>query len=331
MQDILPPNRRSRIRPELIGRPQPILRMPDRNTAVYIERSDVVRISTSGIVTVTEDEIIRRESVYSSKVNGPAIRMVQELSSDEKIRAMTKALVVARMDLDNERRKKSFLKRLSLTLVAVILILSTGYVGIDTWLTNNRAKAEIDITSDYQDSSLSSSITSSSAEGTDKTPLPANTLAKYNVAPDLPRALYIDKIDVSARVLPMGVNNDGNIQAPRNIFDVGWYMGSVKPGEIGAMFVDGHSSGLSSEGLFGNLDKLVEGDTLQIEKGDGTRITYKVVHTETVDLEAVDMKKMLLPYGSSLRGLNLMTCSGKWIDSSETLSQRVLVFTEQIY
>lgn len=98
------------------------------------------------------------------------------------------------------------------------------------------------------------------------------------------------------------------------------------------MFIDGHSSGSTREGLFGSLDKLVNGDTMQIEKGDGTKLTYRVVHTETVDLDKVDMKKALLPYGNATRGLNLMTCTGSWIDNGDgrTLDKRVLVYTEQI-
>ena len=128
----------------------------------------------------------------------------------------------------------------------------------------------------------------------------------------------------------MGVNNDGSIQAPRNIFDAGWYNGSVKPGDIGAMFIDAHASGPTREGLFAYLDKLAEGDEIQIEKGDGTRLTYRVAHTETVALADIDMRKALLPHGNILRGLNLMTCTGKWLDDKQTYDQRVIVYAEQL-
>ena len=212
--------------------------------------------------------------------------------------------------------------------LAVIVLLATGYVGLDTWLTNRSVRAQLsDIPSvagvttasdDYQ-----------AQEGKDTTPLPKDSLADYVVAASLPRALYIDKLDVAARILPMGVNKDNSVQAPINIFDAGWYNGSVKPGELGAVFIDGHSSA-DGRGLFGDLKTLVVGDELRLEKGDGVQITYRVVHTETVDRNNVDMKALLRPYGDATRGLNLVTCIGSWVEADATLTDRVLVYTEQL-
>ena len=72
------------------------------------------------------------------------------------------------------------------------------------------------------------------------------------------------------------------------------------------------------------------GDTIDVEKGDGTKLTYKVVHTETVALEGLDMKKVLLPHGNSLKALNIMTCTGNWLEDKQTFDQRVVVYTELV-
>lgn len=265
---------------------------------------------------------IEVNEVVSSPVHHQGI---PELPLEKKVDAMTKALEKARNDLDKEHQKRFALKRVTLGLVGVILLLATGYVGIDTWMTNSQVKADTSQTSDTPNP-----VPDPSQEGKDTTPLPANALANYNVAPNLPRALYIEKLGVAARLLQMNTNPDGTIQAPRNIFDAGWYTGSVKPGETGAVFVDGHSSGRSHEGLFGNLDSLVVGDVMQIEKGDGTRLVYQVVFKETVKLEDVDMRKALKPYGGATKGLNLMTCAGTWTADDTTMTERTIVYTQQI-
>jgi len=253
---------------------------------------------------------------------------VPELPLEKKVDAITKALEKARSDLDKEYKKRFALKRLTLGLIGTVLLLSTGYVGLDTWMANNKAKADTSQTTAAKDST--NPVPDPNQEGKDTSPLPVNALANYNVAPNLPRALYIDKINVAARLLQMNVNADGTVQAPRNIFDAGWYTGSVKPGEPGAMFVDGHSSGSSHLGLFGNLDSLAVGDTMQIEKGDGTRLVYKVAFKETVKLENVDMKKALKPYGNATKGLNLMTCAGGWTSDDSTMKERTIIYTQQI-
>jgi sortase (surface protein transpeptidase) len=253
---------------------------------------------------------------------------VPELPLEKKVDAITKALEKARNDLDKEYKKRFAFKRLTLGLIGVVLLLSTGYIGLDTWMANNKVKADTSQTTAVNDSP--NPVPDPNQEGKDTSPLPANALANYNVSSSLPRALYIDKINVAARLLQMNVNNDGTVQAPRNIFDAGWYTGSVKPGELGAMFVDGHSSGSSHLGLFGNLDSLAVGDTMQIEKGDGTRLVYKVAFKETVKLENVDMKKALKPYGNATKGLNLMTCAGGWTSDDSTMTERTIVYTQQI-
>lgn len=252
---------------------------------------------------------------------------VPELPIDKKVAAMTQALEKARKDLDKEHRKRFALKRVTLGLIGMVLLLATGYVGVDTLMANNKVKADTQVTA-ANDSP--NAVPDPSQEGKDTSPLPVNALANYQVASNLPRAIYIDKVNVAARLLHMNVNADGSVQAPRNIFDAGWYTGSVKPGEPGAMFVDGHSSGSSHMGLFGNLDKLVIGDTVQVEKGDGTRLVYQVVFKETVKLADVDMKKALKPYGGAAKGLNLMTCAGGWTSDNTTMTERTIVYTQQI-
>lgn len=168
-------------------------------------------------------------------------------------------------------------------------------------------------------------------EGKETMPLPRNALDSYTVAADLPRAIYITKIGVAARLLPMGVNSDNSMQAPINTNDAGWYTGSSKPGQGGAMVIDGHASQTGTHyGLFGNLEKLVNGDKITVEQGDGTRFTYRVVHTEDVPESQVDMSKVMQPYGTATQGLNLITCAGEWVKGGSTLDHRILVFATPV-
>lgn len=167
-------------------------------------------------------------------------------------------------------------------------------------------------------------------EGSDETPVVADTLSEYKVAADAPRILRIDSLNINAKVREMGVNSAGAIQAPINIHDSGWYAGSSKPGSYGAMFIDGHASGATRQGLFAYLDTLKDGNTVSVERGDGEVLTYKVVHVETVGKDAVDMNKALRVYGDAKEGLNLMTCTGTWIKTEKTYDKRTVVYTERV-
>ena len=168
------------------------------------------------------------------------------------------------------------------------------------------------------------------AEGKDEIEPSGDVLANYVVEPSHPRAIYIEKLGVRARVLPMGLNPDQSIQAPINIFDAGWYTESAVPSRAGAVVIDAHASGPTREGLFAYLDTLTKGDAIEVETGDGTRYTYRVVATETVKLEDVDMKKLMLPYGTATHGANFITCAGDWLEGSETFNERAVVYTELV-
>jgi len=321
MQDIIPPNRSFQnrrpavtSRDALLGRRAAERIVFTRQTRVYtdIKPQRSPRIIEEVIETITEEPL---------RVTRP----IESLSPEAKAEVVSRALANAQRALKAERRKSRDLKRFGIIFIASMFVLITGYVSVDTWITNNRVKAEISGVAQTGDGTPSKE-----QEGKDEKKPSAQTLGNYAVAASLPRALYIDKLNISSRILPMSVNTDGSIQAPRNIFDAGWYNGSVKPGEVGAAFIDGHASGPTHQGLFAYLDTLVVGDELQVEKGDGTRLTYRVTHTETVPLDEVDMKKVLLPHGNALRALNLMTCTGEWVNDKATYDQRVIVYTEQV-
>jgi len=326
MQDIIPNNRipRGQIRST---RRRDSFATRTAGRVVYERDTKVI---TDVIVgnTITET-IVEEIETISYAEPGVVNQRIERLSAEAKNQALQRALLAANKSLRKERRKTYDLKRFGLVFIAVVFVLVTGYVSIDTWMTNNKVKAET-AAGPLSVASEGGVVVSPDQEGKDEKAPSSATLSNYAVAPTLPRALYIDKIGVAARVLPMSVNSLGAIQAPLNIYDAGWYTGSVKPGEIGAVFIDGHASGPTREGLLANLDQLAEGDELQIEKGDGAKLTYKVVHTEIVPLDGLDMKKVLLPYGNTLKGLNLMTCTGTWVESKKTFDHRVIVYTEQI-
>lgn len=168
------------------------------------------------------------------------------------------------------------------------------------------------------------------AEGQDETETNQALLDAYQVAADQPRILTISKLGVTARILPMGVNKDGNMQAPINIFDSGWYERSAKPGQKGAMVTDGHASGPTRAGLFAYLDTLTAGDEIRVERGDGSLFVYEVVQVESVELDRVDMSALLRPHESTNEGLNLITCTGRWVQEAQTYDHRTLVYARRI-
>lgn len=282
---------------------------PTAPSSLPPQPASAVRLDTSGLAT-------SRPAVYSQTVDLDAA-------------LDTTAAVPSAPAAKKKRKWFQFSKRSLLVVVPLLLVLGAGgYYGADTWLAQHQSQPQLSPTAH-----AASGDAVKDSEGTDVSPVPVSALDNYVVAADLPRALTIDSLHISARILPMSVNKDNSMQAPVNINDSGWYTSSSKPGTPGAMVIDGHASATNSAvhlGLFSELGTLDNGDIVTVEKGDGTKLSYKVVYKETVALAAIDMKKVMLPYGQATEGLNLITCAGKWTNANTTLDHRTVVYTERI-
>lgn len=150
-------------------------------------------------------------------------------------------------------------------------------------------------------------------------------VAEYVVAADRPRYLTIEKLGVSkARIISVGINSKGELGTPNNIFDVGWYESSGKPGSGGTLLIDGHNGGPNVLGVFKDLPSLVYGDIIQVERGDGEIFQYKVVENVTVPLEEsnVYMATAMRSPEVGKESVTLISCTGEWSSLQGTYLSR---------
>lgn len=205
-------------------------------------------------------------------------------------------------------------------ITAAFLVFSLGVAAsIMTFKTNSDVVSEVKAASlgrnDIQEEDTPS-----------ESDLPKGSVNSYKVAPDLPRKISIPKLSVEGRVLALGVKDNNELKAPSNIYDTGWYLSSAKLGEIGATLIDGHASGPTKPGVFHNLKKLVKGDTIKVDRGDGKVFTYLVSKTQVYNQNSVDMAAALVSAEAGKSGLNLITCTGKYNKQTKRYDDRLIVF-----
>ena len=191
--------------------------------------------------------------------------------------------------------------------------------------TNHNAAAQVSALSKQTDKTsgnADSSLPSTTRPGSD-------AISRYVVAPDLPRYLKIPKLGVYARVLQVGVTSSGALGTPGNVYDTAWYTGSAKPGQPGATLIDGHVSSWTTHGVFYGLKKLDVTDTIQVVRGDGTILNYKIVKIHIYNADSVDMQAAVTPITPGKPGLNLITCTGQVKKGTSEFSQRVIIFAQQ--
>ena len=159
----------------------------------------------------------------------------------------------------------------------------------------------------------------------DETAITDTQKAEYIVPADHPRYLTIDKLGIkNARILAVGVNAAGQMDTPMNIFDVGWYTGSDKPGQKGTTIIDGHNGGPNIEGVFKHTPNLQAGDIIKIEMGDSKIYQYKVVDNVAVSLDNADEKMRYAATSPEVgkESVTLITCTGEWSQIQQTYLSR---------
>lgn len=152
---------------------------------------------------------------------------------------------------------------------------------------------------------------------------------EYVVPAQHPRKIYIDDISVMGFVQRVGITAGGSIAVPDNTHYVGWYDGSVAPGEPGLSLIDGHVSGRVVDAIFTHLHQLKEGSYVRIEMGDGVTHTYRVKQVVSVarDEATAEMYKPAIGNDPKVAQLNLITCGGDYQNAEETFSHRLIVKT----
>lgn len=148
--------------------------------------------------------------------------------------------------------------------------------------------------------------------------------------PGLPMRIVIPSINVTASIDSLGLTPEGDLAAPEDIRNAGWYNAGPRAGSPGTAVIDGHYGGtVGKPAVFDRLHTLQKGDQVHIEDSDKKTHVYVVRETRTFlpDEDATEVFRSV----DGKSNLNLITCQGIWNSSKETYSKRLVVFTDLQY
>ncbi len=141
-----------------------------------------------------------------------------------------------------------------------------------------------------------------------------------------PVQLAIPAIDVTSRLIRLGLNADGSMQVPPKGFPAGWFTGAPAPGQRGPAVIVGHVDWAGRPGVFARLHTLVSGDLIMVRRADGTVARFRVSTVRSFDKDAFPTD---LVYGNQARAvLRLITCGGSFDRQRHSYRKNVIVFAE---
>lgn len=141
-----------------------------------------------------------------------------------------------------------------------------------------------------------------------------------------PRRLVIPAIKVSANIGSLGIGQDGEMEAPENYLEAGWFNLGSRPGERGNAIIAGHlNNEYGSAGIFWHLDKLKAGDDIYIIDENGKNFHFRVAEKNIYSVSS-SLGEIFL--GDGKVRLNLITCDGVWDKKTQNYTKRLVVSAE---
>ncbi|HYP45431.1 MAG TPA: class F sortase [Propionibacteriaceae bacterium] len=131
-------------------------------------------------------------------------------------------------------------------------------------------------------------------------------------------------VDVAMKVLPVGVEDDGDMELPSSVFDAGWYKFGSRPADqagstLIAAHVDSRADGL---GPFARLRRLEPGAKVLLTTQDGIVHHYRVVSVRAVAKDQLSSLAVFERNGPPR--VTLLTCGGSY-DSDTGYRDNVVV------
>jgi sortase family protein len=139
-----------------------------------------------------------------------------------------------------------------------------------------------------------------------------------------PVRVTIPDLGVSARVVQLGLEDDGSMEVPSGARPVGWFDRSPTPGQLGPAVLAGHVDWNGEAGTFSGLRTLHAGDSVLVDRADGSTATFVV---DRVAEYAKDEFPAGSVYGDIEKaGLRLITCGGDFDAAAQSYLDNVVVY-----
>lgn len=140
-----------------------------------------------------------------------------------------------------------------------------------------------------------------------------------------PARLRIDAMAIDAPVGHYGVADNGQMDVPDNVTEVGWYKFGPSPGEPGSAVLAAHVDLAGpGRGLFYDLGKLAVDDTVEVTFDDGETRSFRVVARSTYLKSELPLDVIFSREGDPV--VTLVTCGGGFSRSTGSYDSNVVVF-----
>ena len=142
-----------------------------------------------------------------------------------------------------------------------------------------------------------------------------------------PVRLEIPRLGVDAGVVDLALTAE-DVEVPDDFDDIGWWVQTRRPGEVGPAVLGGHVDSRSGPAVFFRLHELEPGDRVVVHGEDGTSRTFEV--DEGVQVDKYERPPEVFGFGQRRPELRLITCGGDFDPAAGHYEDNYVVFAHLV-
>lgn len=157
---------------------------------------------------------------------------------------------------------------------------------------------------------------------------PAGFGSPTPLASSAPTRVTVPSISAESSLVATGLKQDGSLEVPpvSEPMQASWFDQSPTPGEVGPSIVLGHVNGGGQPGIFANLDDVVSGAQVFVDRADGQRAVFEVSRVETIPKDSFPTDAV---YNDTANPqLRLITCGGGYDPNARSYRSNVIVYAD---
>jgi len=141
----------------------------------------------------------------------------------------------------------------------------------------------------------------------------------------VPVHIRIPSVGIDADIVSVGLDQYGSIAMPQSVQVGAWYNGSPTPGQKGPAIIAGHVDNYyQGTGAFFRLRELQVGDTIYVNRADGSTATFQVAQMKEVPQANFPTQEI---FGNiNYAGIRVMTCGGLFNTTTHEYEDNIVAF-----
>lgn len=143
-------------------------------------------------------------------------------------------------------------------------------------------------------------------------------------AVDAPAAVRVPSVGLELGVVPVGVRDDGQMDVPDLVSEVGWYRFGPAPGaDAGSAVLAAHVDSDIGAAPMASVLRASAGDPVEITTASGAELRYRITSIEQVSKDELRLDALFARDGEHV--VRLVTCGGEWDAAAGAYEDNIVV------